>query len=91
MWLRNAYLKAENYDTSFQLIFSPPSSFLFKSPEATLCKEFMHIIINPQCDINQNEMLLFTQPRCVSLLHHISTKKAYEKDLIMGINEIITV
>lgn len=35
-------------------------------------------------------MLLFTQHGCIPILHHINTKKAYENDLIMGINEIIT-
>lgn len=35
-------------------------------------------------------MLLFTQPGCVPILHHISTKKAYEKGPQLGINEITT-
>jgi len=40
---------------------------------------------------NLNEMLLFTQnPRCSSMQHHISIVKVYEKDLIVGIYEIIT-
>lgn len=40
---------------------------------------------------NLNDMFLLTQkPTCSPIQHHSSTMKVSEKDLIMGINDIIT-